>query len=49
MGETMMAGMHGYDPEHKDSVAMFASNTRPDPLPVGLADLHTLMKTELDS
>jgi predicted AlkP superfamily pyrophosphatase or phosphodiesterase len=25
MGETMLAGMHGYDPGHKDLVAMFAS------------------------
>lgn len=46
MGETMLAGMHGYDPGHKDSVAMFASNTIPDPMPVGLSDLYHLMKTE---
>lgn len=26
MGETVLAGMHGYAPEDKDSVAMFASN-----------------------
>jgi hypothetical protein len=48
MGETMMAGMHGYDPGHKDSVAMFASNTTPNPMPEGLADLYTLMMMEAD-
>jgi predicted AlkP superfamily pyrophosphatase or phosphodiesterase len=49
MGETLLAGMHGYDPGHKDSVAMFASNVTPSPMPRGLADLYTLMKTEADA
>lgn len=43
MGERPMAGMHGYDPYHKDSVALFASNRRPDPAPKRLDDLHDLM------
>ena len=46
MGETLLAGMHGYDPTHKDSVAMFASTVVPDPLPAGLSDLYHLMRTE---
>lgn len=49
MGETMLAGMHGYDPAHKDSVAMFASNIVPDAMPAGLVDLYGLMRMEADS
>ena len=44
MGETMLAGMHGYDPHHSDSIAMFASNVAPDPMPRRLDDLYGLMK-----
>ena len=43
MGERPLAGMHGYDPYHKDSVALFASSHRPDPAPKRLDDLHDLM------
>jgi predicted AlkP superfamily pyrophosphatase or phosphodiesterase len=45
MGETRLAGMHGYDPLHEDSVAMFASNVQ-TAAPVDLRDLYGLMKGE---
>lgn len=47
MGETPLAGMHGYEPHHKDSLAMFASNVTPDPMPRRLDDLHGLMLREV--
>ena len=43
MGETSLAGMHGYDPGHKDSTALFASNVTTDPTPKRLDDLYALM------
>ena len=46
MGETPLAGMHGYAPEHKDSVALFASNITPQPMPRRLDDLYGLMLRE---
>lgn len=49
MGETRLAGMHGYDPECRDSLAMFASNVVPDPLPKRLDDLYGLMLSEVSS
>jgi hypothetical protein len=45
MGETRLAGMHGYDPLHEDSVAMFASNVA-TAAPTDLRDLYGLMKGE---
>lgn len=47
MGETPLAGMHGYDPHDLDSLAMFASNVTPDPMPQGLSDVHALMLHEI--
>ncbi len=41
-----VAGMHGYDPAHEDSVAMYASNVESPHTPRGLADLHDLMMAE---
>lgn len=43
MGEKPMMGMHGYDPYHKDSIAMFASNYIPENNPKRLDDLYQLM------
>lgn len=47
MGETSLAGMHGYAPEHKDSSAMLASNVVPEPMPQRLDDLYDLMLKEV--
>jgi predicted AlkP superfamily pyrophosphatase or phosphodiesterase len=47
MGEVSLAGMHGYDPHHKDSVASFSSNTVPAVMPKRLDDLYGLMKGEI--
>jgi hypothetical protein len=38
--------MHGYAPEHRDSVALFASNVVPSPMPHRLDDLYGLMRRE---
>lgn len=46
MGETRLAGMHGYDPYDRDSVAMFASNVEPNPMPKRLDDLYSVMERE---
>jgi hypothetical protein len=47
MGETSLAGMHGYAPEHQDSLAMLASNVVPEPMPQRLDDLYDLMLGEV--
>ncbi len=47
MGETPLAAMHGYDPDHKDSLAMLASNVTPDPMPRRLEDMYALMVSEV--
>jgi hypothetical protein len=47
MGARPLAGMHGYAPEHRDSVAMFAGNGAPDPMPRRLDELHRLMLDEV--
>jgi predicted AlkP superfamily pyrophosphatase or phosphodiesterase len=47
MGETPLAGMHGYTPADKDSVALFCSNVKPDPMPERLDDLYSLMLREV--
>ena len=43
MGRTMLGGMHGYDPWHKDSVAFFASNAASMGRPAGVANLRDLL------
>jgi len=43
MGETRLAGMHGYDPAHEDSAAIFASTHPPAVLPKRLDDLYRVM------
>jgi len=43
MGRQAPAGMHGFAPEHEDSVAMFASTWTPAALPRRLNDLFALM------
>lgn len=48
MGETPLAGMHGYDPYDKDSTAMFVSNLSLDKAPKRLDDLFRLMNDQLD-
>jgi len=49
MGETPLAGMHGFAPDHKDSVALFASNVTPEPMPHALDDLYGLMLREVEA
>ncbi len=43
MGERPIAGMHGYHPTDRDSVAFFAASDRPARMPRRLDDLHALM------
>lgn len=45
MGETVLAGMHGYDPKHPTSLATFACTVVPARIPRHLTDLFALMKT----
>ena len=47
MGETHLAGMHGYAPDDKDSVASFATNIKLDTMPKRLDDLYALMEAEI--
>ena len=47
MGETRLEGMHGYDPYHKDSLAMFAANYVPESPPNRLDDLYGLMMQDV--
>jgi hypothetical protein len=49
MGEKSLAGMHGYAPDHKDSVALFASNVVPASMPRRLDDLYDLMLREVSA
>jgi predicted AlkP superfamily pyrophosphatase or phosphodiesterase len=49
MGEKSLAGMHGYAPDHKDSVALFASNVVPATMPRRLDDLYDLMLREVSA
>ncbi len=44
MGETMLEGMHGYDPNHQDSTAFIASNASTGALPNKLQDMKNYMK-----
>jgi len=48
MGDTMLAGMHGYDPDHKDSIAMLGSNCASSVDVASLVDLYALMRSEAD-
>ncbi|MCF7946218.1 MAG: alkaline phosphatase family protein [Spirochaetia bacterium] len=50
MGERPIAGMHGYAPEDKDSVASFSSNVKLESkeIPKRLDELYALMKKEAD-
>ena len=43
MGRQPIAGMHGFHPNDKDSVAMFASSETPPVLPQRLTDLHDVL------
>lgn len=47
MGVKPLAGMHGFAPGDKDSVASFLTNVELDLKPDGLADLYTLMRREV--
>ncbi len=46
MAARPIAGMHGYAPEHQDSVAMYASNVAHPLAPNHLCDLYPLMTSE---
>lgn len=46
MGEHPLAGMHGYDPRHRDSTASFLSNVTPPIIPRRLDDMFRLMLIE---
>jgi predicted AlkP superfamily pyrophosphatase or phosphodiesterase len=48
MGEKPIAGMHGYDPAHADSLATFASTEEPEHAPRRLDDLFGVMQAEAD-
>ena len=43
-----LAGMHGYHPAHKDSVAAFMTNADDTPKPAHLADMYALMRAEAE-
>ncbi len=47
MGETHLAGMHGYAPDDKDSIAMFGTNVVLPSMPRRLDDLYGLMQREI--
>lgn len=49
LGETHLAGMHGYDPTDKDSIASFATNVDLETPPKRLDDLFGLMQQEIES
>lgn len=48
MGEFRLAGMHGYDPNDRDSTAMFLATCRPPVIPRRLDDLFHLMIAEAE-
>jgi hypothetical protein len=48
MGEKPLAGMHGYDPDHEDSVAAFMTNAGDIAKPRRLDDIYTLMRREVE-
>lgn len=47
MGETHLAGMHGYAPDDKDSIAAFGTNVDLERMPRRLDDLYNLMQAEI--
>ncbi len=49
MGLRPIAGMHGYDPHDKDSLAIFASNQVPEKIPARLDELYGLMAREAET
>jgi len=49
MGETKLAGMHGYDPHDRDSTAMFVSNVENCRVPARLDDLYRLMDDQINT
>ncbi len=48
MGEKPLAGMHGYDPGHEDSVAAFMTNVHDATKPERLDDIYALMRHEIE-
>ena len=46
MGERALAGMHGYDPLHRDSAAAFMSTVDVSPVPRRLDEIYALMLDE---
>jgi hypothetical protein len=48
MGETRLAGMHGYAPDHADSVAHYSSNVRVATPPRDLTSMKRLLLSEVD-
>ncbi len=49
LGLKPLAGMHGYAPEHPDSVAMYAASHAPQNPPKRLDDLYGIMRAEADA
>ena len=47
MGETPVAGMHGYAPGHETARATFATNVTPAPTPRRLDDLYAVMQHDI--
>ncbi len=47
MSRGRMAGTHGFDPSHEDSVAFFATNEAEMPRPQGLEDLRRVLTESL--
>jgi len=48
MGEKPLAGMHGYDPTHRDSLASYLTNCTATRIPRRLDDFYALMREEID-
>lgn len=48
MGEKPLAGMHGYDPTHADSLASYLTNCPTSRLPRRLDDFYALMHEEIE-
>jgi hypothetical protein len=48
MGLRPVRGMHGYEPSHPDSVALFASTHMPEQIPHRLDDLHDVLLKGLE-
>lgn len=48
MGRSLLKGMHGYEPEHEDSVAAYATNVELERVPEALTDLYGLLCKEIE-